>query len=101
MKKIAILTAVLALCVACDRDETQSATIACGGYEVAMQFDTENAEILHAVINGDTLDLAQEAAASGARYRGVLNDTVVVLWERGADWTLMLDEDMIIECNAK
>ena len=101
MKKLAILTAVIGLCAACDRDEVQQATRTCGEYEVAMQFDADNTDILHAVINGDALDLMRGESASGARYRGVLNDTVVVLWEKGDDWTLMLDEDMVIECDAK
>ena len=101
MKRFAILAAVLGLCVACDRDDVQSASRTCGGYEVAMQFDADNTDVLHAVINGDALDLTHDVSASGAKYRGVLNDTVVVLWQKGDDWTLMLDEDMVIECDAK
>ena len=52
-------------------------------------------------INGDELELSNVVAASGAKFAGILNDTIVVLWNKGENWTLILDDDTIIECESK
>lgn len=94
---------IMALCVftlcACNREEDIPVQ-RCGGYDVQMGF-SEDGETLHANINGDDVDLLHVISASGSKYSGVLNDTVVVLWVKGDVWTLMLDEDQIIDCKAK
>ena len=72
----------------------------CGGYDVDMQF-SESGDTMVANINGDELELSNVVSASGAKFAGILNDTFVVLWNKGADWTLILDDDTIIECKSK
>ncbi len=99
MKKILICVMCAFMLVACNRgngDEHQT----CGGYDVKMQF-SENGDTMTANINGDELELSNVVAASGAKFAGILNDTVVVLWNRGENWTLILDDDTIIECSGK
>lgn len=100
MKKFAFMIMAVAALAACNKEEDTGTRI-CGDYEVAMEIPADNPDVLHAVINGDAVDLTISQSASGARYQGVLNDTVVVLWQKGEDWTLMLDEDIIIECASK
>lgn len=99
MRKIfVVFAAVFALC-ACDRAEHDGGFV-CGAYDVTMEL-ADDGDMLHAVLNGDAVDLTRAVAASGAKYQGVLNDTTVILWEKGENWTLMLDEDIVIECDAK
>jgi len=72
----------------------------CGGYDVVMQF-SDNGDTMRANINGDEVELSNVVSASGAKFAGILNDTIVVLWNQGDNWTLMLDDDTIIECSGK
>ena len=69
----------------------------CGGYDVEMRF-SEGGETMMANINGDELELSNVVSASGAKFAGILNDTIVVLWNKGENWTLILDDDTIIDC---
>lgn len=91
------------LCVfalgACSHDDDKP-VLRCGGYEVQMDFLPDGNSI-NANINGDELELVIVPSASGAKYSGVLNDIVVVLWQKGETWTMMLDEEEIIDCRAK
>ncbi|MDR0726771.1 MAG: MliC family protein [Rickettsiales bacterium] len=68
----------------------------CGAYEVKTELVGEDS--LKAVLNGDEVMLKQTVSASGARYEGVLNDTTVVLWNKGHDWTLFLNDEEPMEC---
>lgn len=100
MKRFMFMLFAACILAGCGADDDNENLI-CGDYEIAMEFEADNPDILHAVINSDPVDLNITQSASGARYQGVLNDTTVVLWGNGTDWTLMLDEDMIIECASK
>ena len=100
MKKIFMLCGVLGALAACDKDAAEP-VLTCGDYEVSVDFDKSVVDNLHVVINSDAVELGLVESASGAKYQGVLNDTTVVLWQKGEDWTLMLDEDIIIECASK
>lgn len=100
MRKLLVLFAVLVGVCACDRSDTSHITV-CGDYEVTMEFSDDEHDTMRAVLNGDAVDLTRVVAASGAKYQGVLNDIVVVLWNKGDDWTLMLDEDTIIDCEIR
>lgn len=99
MKKILVcLMCVLALAACGHKDGIEHQK--CGDYDVDMIF-SENGETLTANINGDELELSNVVAASGAKFAGILNDTIVVLWNQGENWTLVLDDDTIIDCIAK
>lgn len=92
MKKLLLyLFAVVAL-GACNKSDD---LMKCGDYEITKKLQNDT---LITVINGDEVILKQTIAASGARYAGVLNDTNVVLWNKGKDWTLFLNEEPPIEC---
>ncbi len=92
MKKFAfIFLAALAL-TSCDKSEK---LMKCGDYEISK---TLQGDMLTIVINGDEVVLKQTAAASGARYAGILNDTNVVLWNKGNHWTLFLNDEQPIDC---
>lgn len=94
MKKILIcLLAGLSL-AACNKQEN---IITCGEYEVAIEMN-ETGDKIHAVINGDEMDLDLAISASGARYVGILNDTTVTLWNKGSDWTMFLNDEEPIFC---
>ena len=99
MKKFLIYVFCIFALVACKRDEAQHVWH-CGAYDVQMNM-SDDGNTLHANINGDDLDLLLVPSASGAKYSGVLNDIVVVLWEKGDLWTMMLDDEEIIDCRAK
>ena len=87
------------LLVACGHDDG-NVHQKCGGYDVDMSF-SDNGETVRANINGDELELSNVVSASGAKFAGILNDTIVVLWNKGENWTLILDDDTIIECVGK
>lgn len=99
MKKLLICLVCGIALVACNRNDN-NANQKCGGYDVEMRF-SENGDTMTANINGDELELSNVVAASGAKFAGILNDTVVVLWNRGENWTLILDDETIIECTGK
>ncbi len=99
MKKLVFLFVCGVMMAACGHDdgiEHQK----CGGYDVEMRF-SDNGDTMQANINGDELELSNVVAASGAKFAGILNDTIVVLWNKGENWTLILDDDTIIECAGK
>jgi len=99
MKKFLVLLLCVFAVSACKRDE-KTPVLQCGGYDVQMEI-SETGETMHANINGDELELTLGPSASGAKYTGTLNDTTVVLWSKGEAWTMMLDDEQIIDCTAK
>ena len=101
MRKVLIaITASLALCACDKKTDSDISTRQCGGYQVEMTFNDQG-DAMHAIINGDEMDLTLSVSASGAKYDGVLNDTNVTLWQKGDEWTMILDDDMVIECDRK
>ena len=99
MKNFLFVLLAVTVMVACNRND-DSHIQQCGGYDVEMAM-SDDGESMHANINGDELDLSHVVSASGAKYSGTLNDITVVLWEKGGIWTMMLDEEQIIDCTAK
>lgn len=102
MKKCALMMLFCLSFVACGESTPEQKVLVqqCGDYYVEMNF-SETGDSLHAVINGDAVDLSSAVSASGARYVGVLNDTDVTMWGKGEQWTLFLGENTTIECIAK
>lgn len=101
MKKCVFLLLGMLVFSGCDNtSETNVLTRQCGDYTVEMTF-SDDGEKMHAVINGDALDLQIAVSASGARYVGVLNDTDVTLWGKGDAWTMFLNDEDPIICQQK
>lgn len=94
MKKVLLPVLMGLALVGCAKNEEK---VICGEYEVIMTF-SDDGETMNAVINGDELALNHAISASGARYVGVLNDTVVTLWGKGNDWTMFLNDEEPIFC---
>ena len=99
MKKIFLALICMGTLVACGHDDG-IVHQKCGGYDVDMRF-SDTGDTMTANINGAELELSNVVAASGAKFAGILNDTIVVLWNKGENWTLILDDDTIIECESK
>ena len=99
MRKLLACAVCLLSLVACNHEE-ETPALQCGGYDVQMTF-ADNGETMRANLNGDDVELSHVVSASGAKYAGMLNDTMVVLWSKGDVWTLMLDDEQIIDCAAK
>ena len=99
MRKLFVILFSVLVIAACEHKD-DAMVQQCGGYDVQMAF-SDGGETMHANINGDELDLSHVVSASGAKYAGILNDTVVVLWSKGDAWTMMLDDEQIIDCRAK
>ena len=99
MKNILLSLFVLMAVAACNNPDTEPVQH-CGGYDVNMAI-ADGGETMRANINGDELELSLVPSASGAKYAGILNDTLVVLWEKSGVWTMMLDDETIIDCHAK
>lgn len=99
MRKVLICLLCICAVAACKREE-KTPILRCGGYDIQMDI-AEDSNTMHVNINGDDLDLSLTPSASGAKYVGILNDTEVVLWQKGAIWTLMLDDEQIIDCATK
>ena len=97
MKK---LFAILCLGLIVGGCESENLVIQCGGYSVEITM-SQDGETLNANINGDEMVLTHAISASGARYVGELNDTIVTLWNQGNDWTMFLNDDAPIECTSK
>lgn len=91
MKKIIGSLFLLSVLTACNNSDK----ITCGDYEISI---SQKEKSLDVVINGDPVTLQQAISASGVRYEGVLNDTNIVLWNKGSDWTLYLNDELPIEC---
>lgn len=94
MKKICFVLFGLFLVVGCQKDDS---TIVCGDYTININ-PTDDTEVMDIVINDDPVILAHTVSASGARYVGNLNDTMVELWNKGRDWTLTLNDEEPILC---
>ena len=99
MKKFLFMLVCLVALVSCGHDDGVVHK-KCGGYDVEMRI-SESGDTMVANINGDELELSNVVAASGAKFAGILNDTIVVLWNKGENWTLVLDDDTIIDCASK
>ncbi len=95
MKKLFLFAGLLFALAACN---DKPSLMTCGGYEVDIAMSDDGDEIT-AVINGDEMVLTRAISASGVRYVGELNDTIVTLWNKGDDWTLYLNDDEMLECN--
>jgi membrane-bound inhibitor of C-type lysozyme len=93
MKKFLFPLMMVFVLAACGKSDD---LMKCGDYDVRAAL-TQSGD-LKAVLNGDDVILARTISASGARYEGVLNDTTVVLWNKGRDWTLSLNDETPIEC---
>ena len=97
MKKLMLVGVLCTVLTACGKNEP---TLVCGGYDVNISL-SDDGETLTALINGDEMTLTHAISASGARYVGELNDTIVTLWNQGTDWTMFLNDGAPIECSAK
>ncbi len=91
MKRITCIFSLIFCLGACDSADV----LKCGEYDVSV---VPHDESITAVINGDSVELAHVISADGARFEGVLNDIPVVMWSKGDDWILILDDDQIYEC---
>ena len=101
MKKVYLISVICASLAACDGEKKSDGIVQqCGDYTVEITLD-ETGDKINAVLNGDAVELTNVVAASGAKFDGVLNDTAVTLWNKGEMWTMILDDDMIVECVAK
>ena len=101
MKKVFLFSVICASLAACDGEKKSDVIVQqCGDYTVEITLD-ETGDKINAVLNGDAVELANVVSASGAKFDGVLNDTAVTLWNKGEMWTMILDDDMIVECVAK
>lgn len=98
MKKVLSIVALGLAVSACEKTEVINAT--CGDYNVEILM-SQDGEKLDAVINGDAMTLDIAMSASGARYVGNLNDTVVTLWNKGQDWSLFFNDGEAIVCEVK
>ncbi|MDR1361038.1 MAG: MliC family protein [Rickettsiales bacterium] len=94
MRKLSFMAVLVSLTViaGCSKSDEK---IQCGDYQISYAIVGDD---LNATINGDAVQLKQAVAASGARYVGALNDTELVLWNKGADWMLILNDGDPIEC---
>lgn len=93
MKRILFSLMAAFVLVGCSESDN---VMKCGAYDV--QVEVQGEDNLKAVLNGDEVMLKQTVSASGARYEGILNDTSVVLWNKGHDWTLILHDEEPVEC---
>jgi len=101
MKKFLLPVLCVALFAACDKKSEEDVIVqTCGNYTVEIKM-TDGGEKLYARINGDAVEMTNVVAASGAKFDGVLNDTNVSLWNKGADWIMLIDDETLIECTAK
>ena len=101
-----ILLALFAVCcvAGCDKQtDTNVISQKCGEYDVEIKL-SDTGDSINANINGDDILLTHAISASGARFVGVLNDTPITLWNKGAAWTLFIGDDdtaVSMECDAK
>lgn len=94
MKKFCLALICLSGLCACNKSDN---VLICDKYAVEITL-SESGDTIDAVINGDAVVMNIVPSASGARYVGNLNDTVVELWNKGRDWTLTLNAEEPILC---
>lgn len=99
MKRALFLLFACAAVAACDKTDDGIIRCQCGDYAVEIT-TSQSGDTINAVLNGDAAEFKRAVSASGAKYDGVLNDTNVTLWNKGADWTMILDDEAI-ECVVK
>lgn len=90
MKKYLIMGVVLPLLAACGEKPTAVLEMRCGDLDVTVDVYKQH---LDARIGEENIYMEQTISASGARYESmgaVL--TGLVLWNKGDDWMLMLDD---------
>lgn len=100
MKKALFLLFACIAVAACEKTDDGIIRCQCGDYAVEITM-SESGDTINAVLNGDAAELKRAVSASGAKYDGVLNDTDVTLWNKGENWTMILDDDMVVECAVK
>ncbi len=98
MKKILLLLFCAVCFSACDRKNTIN--VICGDYDVKIDM-SEDGEKLNTTINDENVNFNIAISASGVRYVGIKNETEIVLWNKGDDWTLYFEENTPISCTAK
>lgn len=94
MKKVLFVFMAILVLAACNKPDN---AMQCGAFDVSFTMDA-NGTTMDAVINGDPVTLQNVISGSGARYAGVLNDTDVVLWGKGHNWILILNDGDAISC---
>ncbi|MDL2296037.1 MliC family protein [Lachnospiraceae bacterium OttesenSCG-928-E19] len=92
MQKILFSLIAAFVLVGCNQSDD---AMKCGAYEVQIE---QHENSITATLNGDSVELMQSVAASGVRYVGILNDTEVMLWNKGSDWTLFLNDEEPAPC---
>lgn len=100
MKRALFLLFACAVVAACDKTDDGIIRCQCGDYAVEIT-TSQSGDTINAVLNGDAAEFKLAVSASGAKYDGVLNDTGVTLWNKGADWIMILDDDTVVECVVK
>ncbi len=95
MKNILIGLIAVLFVAGCDSSKPEN-IVQCGDYVVEYNLGVD--ETLTADINGDTVNMNLVISGSGAKYMGELNEVQVVFWNKGSDWTLILDDIDVINC---
>lgn len=94
MKKICFGFVGLLALVACEKSDN---AYTCGKYTVEINVN-EVGDKLTADLNGDVVEMNIAQSADGAKYVANFNDTEIVLWNRGRDWTLIVGDEEPVLC---
>lgn len=95
MKKLILPVLLVAVLFACENMKTAAV---CGDYKINMKF-VDDGNKLFVRINGEDLSLNLVQSASGAKYDAVMkNGETLVLWNKGENWTMFIDDGPAIIC---
>jgi membrane-bound inhibitor of C-type lysozyme len=102
ISKLAVLAAVLL--GGCDstpppQAETQKIALKCGNYDVAIE--VADADTLNTAINGEKITMYRAISASGAKYDGKGAAVSASLWNKGENWSLIVNNGSTISCKTQ
>ena len=90
----------MVLLAACDspKKEPERFSLKCGKYSVAVEIVDKDK--LNAAINGEKIQMFSAISASGAKYDGRGAVVKASLWNKGRNWSLIINNGRMIECKS-
>lgn len=98
LSRIMVTLLVLTACDGSNAPKSEKVALNCNGYNVTVELGSSDRDTLQAVINGEKITMHSVISASGAKYEGRGAAVTAVLWNKGKDWSLGLNDGKLISC---
>ncbi|MDR1027006.1 MAG: MliC family protein [Rickettsiales bacterium] len=98
MKKLALVASVFLAACESPKKEPERFQLKCGKYAVAVE--VADADTLNTAVNGEKIQMFSAVSASGAKYEGKGAVVKASLWNKGANWSLIINNGRMIDCKS-